>query len=228
MSPTLFIILFSIVIFGVAFSAIYLLYQLLTNFQPGKNRVLADFRKMREEVKTWTQQLIPWNQEEMSLLSLRQVNQKVKRGLLKTAKGVYTSIYHEPLIVYNYRKYISTKKNAILYARTSKNEFAYRMWKNKVDINIDGQFVGTLKDNGEFVSGRRNRLLAKINQDDTLPLYPVQIGKKEVASVASLAKTTKHNPRAFQFLQTMEEKEEKVFTALAIFKMVNESLEEEF
>jgi hypothetical protein len=228
MTPTLFLILSFFAVFTVASVAIYLLYQLLRNFQPGKNRVLSDFRKMRDEIKEWSDQLVPWNREEMSLLSLKQVNQKIKRGMTKTAKGIFTSIYHEPLVVYSYRKYISTQKNAILYARTSKNEFAYRIKKKGIDVNIDGQYAGALKHNGEFYGGRRNRLLAQIKRDDELQLHPITIGKREVASVLNPTKTEKHNPRAFQFLQPMESKEEKMFMALAILEMVTESLKDEF
>lgn len=228
MSSIVFLILSFLAVFAVATTAIYLLYQLLTNFQPGKNRVLTDFRKMRDEIKEWSDQLVPWNKEEMSLLSLRQVNQKIKRGMSKTAKGIFTSIYHEPLIVYSYRKYIARKENAILYARTSKNEYAYRIHKKGIDVNIDGQYAGILKENGGFYGGRRNRLLAKINRDDELKLHPIVIGEREVASVQNPMKTDKHNPRALQFIQPMDNKEEKTFMALAILEMVQESLREEF
>lgn len=228
MPLTFILILTFIAVFSVAALVIYLLFQLLTNFKPGKNRVLTDFRKMRDEIKQWSNQLVPWTKEEMSLLSLRQVNQSVKRGMVKTAKGIFTSIYHEPLIVYSYRRYIARKENAILYARTSKHEFAYRIGKKGIDVNIDGQYAGVLKENGGFYGGRRNRLLARINRDDELELHPVVIGDKEVASVQNPNKTAKHNPRAFKFLQPMEEKEEKTFMALAILEIVQESLKEEF
>lgn len=228
MPPIVFLILSFLAVFSVAAVAIYLLYQLLTNFQPGKGRVLADFRKMRAEIKEWSDQLVPWNKEEMSLLSLRQVNQKIKRGMSKTAKGIFTSIYHEPLVVYSYRRYIASKENAILYARTSQNEFAYRINKKGIDVNIDGQYAGVLKENGGLYGGRRNRLLARINRDDELKLHPIIVGDKEVASVQNPNKTDKHNPRAFQFLRPMENKEEKMFMALAILEMVQESLKEEF
>ena len=228
MPPIVFLILSFLAVFSVASVAIYLLYQLLTNFQPGKSRILSDFRKMRTEIKEWSDQLVPWNKEEKSLLSLRQVNQQVKRGMNKTAKGIFTSIYHEPLVVYSYRRYISTKENAILYARTSQNEFAYRINKKGIDVNIDGQYAGVLKENGGLYGGRKNRLLARINRDDELKLHPIVVGEKEVASVQNPNKTDKHNPRAFQFLRPMESKEEKIFMALAIFEMVQESLKEEF
>ena len=85
-----------------------------------------------------------------------------------------------------------------------------------------------LKENGGLYGGRRNRLLARINRDDELKLHPIVVGDKEVASVQNPNKTDKHNPRAFQFLQPMENKEEKMFMALAILEMVQESLKEEF
>ncbi|MEM6320204.1 MAG: hypothetical protein AAF960_21220 [Bacteroidota bacterium] len=228
MSPTIFILLAVLAAGLVAFSLLYLLYRLYVNFQPGKNRILNDFRQLRDEVAQWSNQLIPWTEEEMSLLSPRQVNQKIKRGITKTAQGIFTSIYQEPLIVYNYRKYIARGENAILYARTSKNEFAYRIKKKGIDINIDGEYAGVLRENGGLYGGRRNRLIARINRDDELQLHPIVIGEKEVASVLNPTKTTKHNPRAFQFLRPINKKEEPIFMALAILEMVQESLEEEF
>ena len=222
------LVLSLLAVLSVATAAVYLLYQFLTNFQPGKNRVLTDFRKMRHEIREWSDQLVPWTEEEMSLLSLRQVNQNIKRGMVKTAKGIFTSIYHEPLVVYSYRRYISSKENAILYARTSRNEFAYRIKKKGIDVNIDGQYAGVLKENGGLYGGRRNKLLATIKREDELQLHPITIGKKEVASVQNPIKTQKHNPRAFQYLQPMDSKEEKMFMALAILEMVQESLREEF
>ena len=97
-----------------------------------------------------------------------------------------------------------------------------------VDVNIDGQYAGVLKENGGLYGGRRNRLLARINRDDELKLHPIVVGDKEVASVQNPMKTDKHNPRAFQCLRPMESKEEKMFMALAILEMVQESLKEEF
>ena len=228
MKSILFLILSFIVIFAIAGVGIYILYQLLTNFQPGKNKVLSDLRKMRDDIQEWTKQLVPWDKEEMGLLSLRQVNQKITRGLNKTAKGIFTSIYHEPLLVYSYKKYLSTGLNAVLYARTSKHEFAYRFQKKKVDINVNNQYIGALKENGGLYGGRKNRLLARINRDDELKLHPIVIGEKEVASVVNTLKTEKHNPRAFQFVTPMKEEEEKIFLALAVLEMVTDSLKEEF
>ncbi len=227
MQSILFLILSFLVVFAVAGMGLYFLYQLLTNFQPGKSKVHSDLRKMRDDIQEWTNQLVPWDKEEMSLLSLRQVNQKITRGLNKTAKGIFTSIYHEPLLVYSYKKYISTGLNAVLYARTSKHEFAYRFQKKKIDINVNNQYVGVLKENGGLYGGRRNRLLARINRDDELKLHPIIIGEKEVASVVNALKTEKHNPRAFQFLAPMAAEEEKVFLALAVLEMVTDSLKEE-
>lgn len=217
-----------IVFFAVTAFALYMIYQFLTNFSPGKSKILTDFRAMRDEVREWTAALVPMTKEEMSLLSPRQVNQKIKRGLNKTAKGIFVSIYEEPLVLYTYKKYIAAKKNAILYARTSKTEFAYRITKKGIDINIDGQYAGVLKENGGFYGGRRNRLLARINRADELQLHPVVIGDREVASVVNPTKSSKHNPRAFQFLKPMEANEEKVFLALAVLEMVQESLRDEF
>lgn len=225
MPVSLFVIL-SILIAGIlGLAGIYLLFKVISNFQPGNNRVLEDLKKMKAEIADWTGALVDWNQEEMELLSLRQVNQKIKKGIGKTAKGVFTSIYHEPLIAYNYRQYLGGKgKNAILYARTSKDEFAYRIKPKSVLINVNNEYLGELKENGGLYGGRRKRLMARINRDDELQLNPIIVGEKEVASVANPSRSNKFNPRAFEFLTPMKAEEEKVFMSLAILEMVNDSI----
>lgn len=82
---------------GIAIAALYLAYFALINFQPGKAKIRSDLKKMKGEITPWIDELVPWDREELELLSSNQVNQKVKKGVIKTAKGVFTSIYHVKL-----------------------------------------------------------------------------------------------------------------------------------
>ncbi|MEM6967110.1 MAG: hypothetical protein AAF573_20270 [Bacteroidota bacterium] len=178
---------------------------------------------MKGEITPWINELVPWTREELELLSSNQVKQKVKRGIITTAKGVFTSIYHEPLIAYSYKKYISSKDNAVLYARTSHHEFVYRTQKGQTEIFIDNQKVGYLNEQGLLYGGKKKRLLARINQDqDTLDL-PIIVRDKELGTlVKSNAGTV--NPRAFQFVSKMGHKEEAVFLSLAVLELVKSSI----
>ena len=66
--------------------------------------------------------------------------------------------------------------------------------------------------------------MARINRSNDELLLPVLVGDKEVASLINLDKTTKTNPRAFEFLSDMDEKEEAVLLSLAIFEFVKNEI----
>jgi len=208
------------VIAAASFAAIYALYQLLINFQPGKSKIKADLKKMKAEIQPFIDELVPWTKEEMSLLSINQINKKVKNGLVATAKGIITSIYHEPLIAWSYKRYVSPETNAVIYARSSHHEFVFRIRKDKTEVKIDDQVMGTLRENGVLYSSKTKRLMARINRSEDELMLPVLVGEKEVASLINPDKSTRTNSRAFEFLSEMDNQEEAVLLSLAIFEMV--------
>ena len=207
-----------------AFSG-YFIYQFTTNFKPGSKKIVSDLNELKQEVQEWVASLVPWTHSNMELLSYEQTNKTVKKGLSKTAKGTFNSVYHEPLFAYSYKQYVSSGNNALLYARTSKNEFAYRIQKKEVAISIDNEYAGVLKEGGLFYGGPKENLIARINQEETLKLKPIIIGEKEVASIVNPVKAAVPNPRAFKFVTSMEAEEEKIFLALAILEIVTDSFD---
>ena len=83
---------------AIAIALLYLAYFALINFQPGSTKIRTDLKKMKSEIMPWIDQLVPWTREELELLSTNQKNQKIKRGIITTAKGIFTSVYHLSLI----------------------------------------------------------------------------------------------------------------------------------
>jgi hypothetical protein len=223
-------ILFLLVIIGLvvlfSFAAIYALYQVLVNIQPGRSKIKADLQKMKEEIQPFIDELVPWTKEEMELLSLNQINKKVKKGIITTAKGVITSIYHEPLIAWSYKRYVSPDNNAVIYARSSHHEFVFRIRKDKTEFKIDNQIIGSLRENGVLYSAKTKKLLARINRHPDELLLPVLVGEKEVASLINPKLTTRTNPRAFEFLSEMDKEEEAVLLSLAIYEFVKNEIPE--
>lgn len=208
----------------IAIAALYMLYFALIHWQPGKGKIRSDLRKMKAEISPWIEDLVPWNKEELELLSSSRVNEKVKKGMVTTAKGVFTSVYHEPLIAYSYKKYISKSLNSVLYVRTSEREFVFRTKKGKTDLFIDNQKVGVINEEGLLYGGSKNRLLARINKsEDTLEL-PIIVSNKERGTLMK-PESGAVNPRAFQFVGEMKKNEEAVFLSLAILELVKNSVE---
>jgi len=207
-----------------AFSG-YFIYQFTTNFQPSAKKIVGDLNELKQEIQEWVPTLVPWTPSNMELLSYEQANQTVKKGLSKTAKGTFNTVYHEPLFAYSYKQYVSSGNNALLFAQTSKNEFAFRIQKKEVAISIDNEYAGVLKEGGLFYGGSKQTLMARINQDKELKLKPIIIGDKEVASIVNPAKSAIPNPRALKFIAPMEAEEEKIFLSLAILEIVTNSFD---
>lgn len=203
---------------------IYTVLKTMQNFQPGRQKIQKDLQQGREELKPWVAELVPWSREEMEQLSFNQVKRTSKKGVVSSSKGIFTTIYHEPVIAWIYKRYVSPKENALLYARTSQQEFIYRIKNNEVELVIGDQLIGMIDPQGRLVSMKGNKQLAQINRQGQELLMPVRIGTKEIGSLANLEKTGKINHRALQMLSEMEKEEEEVFLALAILEMVRTDL----
>ena len=220
------IILFFIIVTAVTIGLMYLIFQLLVNIHPSKDRIMIDLQKMQAEIIPWIDELIPWKKEELELLSLHQVRKTIKKGIVTTVKGVFTSIYDEPMIAYTYRQYRSTKKNAMLYARTAHRKFVYRMEGEETIISIDNQIIGTINANGQLIAGNGRQLLGQIQRSVDELTLPVLINGKEVAGlVRSNQANPSVNTRAFEFTTNMEKKEEALMLSLAILEMAKKEID---
>lgn len=203
---------------------IYTGLKTMQNFQPGRKKIQKDLQQIRMELQPWVAELVPWSKEEMEQLSFNQVKRTTRKRVISTAKGIFTTIYHEPVIAWTYKKYVSPKENALLYARTSKNEFIYRIKNGEIELVIDDMLVGKIDALGKLYTAKGNHQLAQINRESDELLLPVVYEEKEIGSLTNPDRTTKSNPRAFQFLAPMEKEEETVFLSLTILEMVRRDL----
>lgn len=206
-------------------SAIYFLYLFLTNFQPGTQKIKSEIKKMQAELEPYINQLVPWNQEEMELLSLNQVNTSAKKRVVRTIKGVFTTIYHEPALAYIYRSFpgFGKEENAVLLARTAAHEFIYRIKGSQTELTINNLVVGTIKNQSLLYGASSNRLIARINRDDDQLLLPIYVQDKELGSLNAPDKVQKVNPRAFEFLRKMDEDETALYLSLASLEMIRKT-----
>ena len=110
--------------------------------------------------------------------------------------------------------------------RTGSQEFVYRISKKGIDILVDREPVGTLKEDGVLYNKRGNRMLAQINREAG-EFLPVLVNDREVANVARLKKGegSKLSQRAFEFVKDDMNKEEKdVFLSLAVLEVIEQSI----
>jgi hypothetical protein len=165
---------------------IYLISKAISgiSFNPESNAWKTMLERLRKQAqKQLAGKLVPWDQEIMSLLSF---NRSVVRNpgfFDSTAEGVYTTIFHEPVLAYASQV---SGANSVTVARTSDREFIFRKKAKETEIWINGQPFAVFTGGALIAAGRTNRVIAQLNNSDQADLQlPVMIGDKEVASLSS-------------------------------------------
>ncbi len=213
-------------ILGMAFVAsvlvgsTFFLSKFLPNFNAGPKKVREDLAKMKKEMQTEIAALVPWSEEEKVLLSLQNETTGKRSGVTKTYSGKFSSVYHEPLIVWRMKEYAGGKLSKLIYARTSHQEFTYRVTKEGIDIAVGDYFVGVYRKDHVLYDPKKNQPYARVKRDVTRDYFPVYIKNEEVGNLQNPLKAEKVNPRAFGLLTNMDEETEAIFLAIAIVEML--------
>lgn len=215
-----------LILTGITFAIIFAMYMMLTNFTPGQSKVQTDVDKMKSEIQPWMDELVDWKKEELELLSFNNINKQVKKGIVKTAKGILTSIYQEPLIAYSFKQYFGNKKNAVLYARTADREFQYRIRERAVAVSVNGQPLGLIQEDGRLLNAETKQLAARINRTDDELTLPIVIRDREVAGLLKPApgQEFSSNDRAFEFVNKMDAADEELILSLSIWEILRKEV----
>lgn len=208
------LLILSLLFFTALFFIAYYFSQYFLNYKPSKKNIEKDLKVLKEEMNPMLEKLVPWNEEEMSLLSLNNTETMKKKGGTRTRKGILYSIYQEPLIAYAYRKY-SDGKHGLVYARTSKHEYVYRIMPAGTEVYINGHAYGRLINGKELRDPQNKKILASLNDTGDRAI-PVLMGSTEVGQLVDFEKAEFVNPRAYEFLQQMADRERLTFLALTL------------
>lgn len=205
--------------------AIWTSMKLLQNYRPGRNKIQSDLKQIKAELAPLVSTLVPWTQEEMEQLSFNQINRSTKHGIVKTSKGVITTVYHEPVIAWGYRKYVSQKENGLLYARTSNQEFIYRIKNGETEMVVGDQLLGVLNDDGILMSQKGDKQLAQIAKNHNNLMTPVKVKGKLVGGLAKPERKHKSNTRTFQHLAIESKEDQEMVLSLSILELVKLEVE---
>ncbi len=210
----------------VAVIGIVLLTQMLNLFQPGERKMQQEVNLMRLDMQKWVGELVPIDKKELELFSLSQIKQVLRKRWTTTAKGIFTTIYNEPIIAYSYKQFLGRGRHALLYARSASHEYAYWIRPKGVQVVIDNKLVGTYKD-GTLLSAKSGKPIAILQQARENALLPVRINNREVGSlVAADPTSSKVSQRAFEFLKNdMTEEEETLLLSLSVLELVNRKVQ---
>jgi len=160
----------------------FILFQFLTSFPPGRKRREDELKKLKAEITPW----FP--------------------------------------VAYAFTRFQGKGNQAIVYAKTANHEYAFGIKARETNIWMDGQPVGTLQQNGVFMSPDGKSELARIKKSNDQKLLPVYMSDREVASLIHPDQLKDVNPRTFDLVKKMSKEEEGVVIALAINQMVKMEL----
>lgn len=181
--------------------------------------------ELRSGIEDLSQKIISWEESELELLSLNQVERTYSKRFANTVTGIIDSIYHEHMVAYSFREFPGRKNRSLLYATSSNHEFFYIIKDGSIQIFIDQHFLGTMNKEGLIYGKNNRRLIARINDYDR-PIKPIIIGEKEVAAVLDPLATEKFNPRAFEYISSKISHPDFLITlALTIYTIVDKTKE---
>lgn len=201
-------------------AGVYLGLKTIENYSPGRRKIQKDLKALQAMLKPLTVDLVPWSREEMEQLSFNLAKSKSSKRVVRTQSGVFTTIYHEPLVAWVYRRYVSSKENAVIIAKTSHREFTYRIKKGQTDVALDGEIIGQINDSGALTTSKGRKVLGSIARADNEIRFPINALGREVGGVTNVKRSDQTNPRAFSLMGEMSPDEESVFLALALIEMV--------
>mgnify|MGYP006268296023 CR=1 FL=1 len=219
--------LFALITFLTVLIGSVLLARSLKNFMPSDKRLYRDLEALRAGMKEWPSELVPISAEELDAFSLNQEERLVRRRFGTFARGIFTTIYHEPVLAYRYKGYTGPGQKAILYAKTHDKDYSYIKDKKGVRIAAGQRQLGVLKEDGVLYAPNGKTAIAQLGQPAN-QLLPVQMNERELGSVVkeNNAEESGLGRRAFQFVpDDLEEHERDVFLALATLELVHRSLE---
>lgn len=218
----------TILLLLITLGALGLLFTVLTKFSPSEKRIREELKRMQTDMDGWVDELIPIDRKELELFSLTQIKNSIKKRLTTSGKGIYTTIFEEPIVAYSYKKYLGKNAHALLYCRTAEHEYAYWIRPKGVQVVIDNELVGTYQDNGVLYGADSKKMLARINRGD-MKMFPVVVGEREVASMVKALPAPKSDisTRAFQFVrEDLTHEEEKLLLSISLLEMVKDTIGE--
>ncbi|MBK8346681.1 MAG: hypothetical protein IPL08_03335 [Saprospiraceae bacterium] len=195
-------------------------FQFLFRMNISGSQMLRDIAVLRSETSELKKLLIPFTPEEMELLSLNQSNQVRKKSFGKIVKGIFDTIYYEPLVVYGIKTY-SNHQKLILIATTT-DEFIYLTKQSTTHVYMNNVEAGVLTHDGAFYNVRQ-QLIARVDGADQLATHSVWIRGKDVGFISNPKFAAATVPRAYSLLKSMDQDERNIFLCLTLINLVEEA-----
>ena len=204
--------------FSFIFSVVWMLAKAFGSIaaQPGTRQWDSLVTRLRALLEKDKANIIPWDGKDlMPLLSLGNLkNQHKWYETSNIRKGTIDTIYQEPVIAI---AEIGLGKTKVAVARTSSQEFVFRIKEKDVEIWVNSQPFAVLSGGALLASGKNSKLLAQIQANDDERSLPVALGNQTTLTLSNpQLPPLSPNPRAMLLLRDLNAEEETAALSLAI------------
>ena len=220
-------ILFSllILVFTVALlitGVVYLLARVLTPILSATDSKAWKglLKSLGEHLNKRYNNLVPWDKDMLALLSLNLQEEKKTGWMNGTASGVFSTIYHEPVLAYAQQ---GTGNNKVTLARTSNREYVFRHKAKETEIWLNQQPLGLYIDGNLISAGREGKLIGRLERNKDDAAFPVLFGESTTATLSNPQLIHSPNPRALTLYRAVDTEEENILLALAILNMTGQA-----
>lgn len=215
------------IIFTFVLAAGFIIAQLVDFFlsiNSGSGQTRRDVAELKSKIATYISSLVPMTHKELELLSINQTGVVANRGVSTIKSGAFTTIYHEPLVAFAYKKYKYPADKSLLLVSTEEDDFIYMTKGTQTQVFVNNNELGMIDPDGTLYESKTKKQLAHISADPVLSSHPVKIEGREVGEIVNARLNQSPNPRAYQFLEEMNEREAQIFKALTFLSLIEETL----
>ena len=167
--------------------------------------------------------LIPWGEEELTLLSL-QLEHKTKKSLFNTVtSGFFKTIYAESVIAYAYKDVYTGTKRGLVLGKTLKHEYVYRLTQGIAQVYLDGSAIGIIDHHGRLLNNRRTKMLGMIEQAPGNSL-DISIGDTKIGRFNKPSANAALHERAMHIFKEMGNSDQQIVVSLVIFEILKRNV----
>lgn len=194
----------------------------LFRLRPQQSRIQRDIDQMRQTTAVWLNEIVPWNTQELELLSYRVTNANPRKWTPqnKEFRGIFNSVYNEPVAILNYKRY--TPQHSIWRIRIQPHELLYIKNNQQVKVFLDSTPVAILS--GDVLYALKNQIIIGRIDYQHGPNPSVEIKGKDLSLINPPNPDLSINQRVIQLFSRPNEDDEIVFLTLVFWFMLKKTL----
>ena len=172
-------------------------FKILDYFSFGKSRVEQERERLIEDVHSLSEGLIPWSKKDTQLLSFGLSEKKINKG--DSARGIFLSIYDEPMIAFSTKDFNNSKLVRMVAASTANHKLLFVQTPKSTQCYFNDQQIGFLNEEFMFYSMKK-RLAGRVNSGGTDSYSSIIYKNKELGLINPLSFDSPFNKRVYELV----------------------------